>query len=321
MIVFNVVPIYEEKMATSTLEQEIAALIDDQGPLTGRQLSEMVPDINPILLWKACYQSNILSVINFARYYLRYDVTRDDMIRLSPSVLRDFLSFTLIHLSGQHSDAVDKAAMLANKHRMISLKKLKFARNTLLSLSPEILEKLHYQACCFIAGDISYFLAHEEPRIHGPTGAKLYGSDIDIIVVHENDMDPDLIQRAEEEVLTYKHRCIKDPVIGQEIDFLFKPVHKMLDQFTYGDIHQKIASKILYESFFLYGRLDLYEKLTTDLDFTGTVKKIEDDFTKALAGRKATIKKILALKPDELEKMDKNTQSLFFFSQERLEFQ
>ena len=87
------------------------------------------------------------------------------------------------------------------------------------------------------------------------------------------------------------------------------------------DIHQKIACKILYESFFLYGRLDLYEKLTTDLEFTGTVKKIENDFTKALAGRKATIQKILSLEADDLESMDKNTQSLFFFSQERLEFQ
>ena len=308
-------------MQPKTLEQQIAALIDLHGSMTGRQLTELVPDANPIRIWKACYQSNILSVINFARYYLRYDVTREDMIRLSPSVLRDFLSFTLIHLSGQGSDAVDRAAKLANKHRLISLKKLKFARNTLLSLSPDILEKLHYQACCFIAGDIAYFLAHEEPRIHAPTGAKLYGSDIDIIVVHENDMDPDLIRRAEEEILTYKHRCIKDPAIGQEIDFIFKPVHKMLNQFPYNDIHQKIACKILYESFFLYGRIDLYEKLTTDLEFTGTVKKIENDFTKALAGRKATIQKILSLEADNLESMDKNTQSLFFFSQERLEFQ
>jgi len=308
-------------MAAVSLENQIAALLNDHGPLTGRQLADYLPDADPILLWKACYQSTIFRVINFARYYLRYDVTREDMIRLSPSVLRDFLSFTLIYITGQRSNAVDKAAILANKHRLISLQKLKFARNTLLSLSPDILETLHYKSCCFIAGDIAYFLAHEEPRIHGPTGAKLYGSDIDIIVVHENDMDPDLIRRAEEEVLAYKFRCIKDPVIGQEIDFLFKPVQRMLSQFSYADIHQKIACKILYESFFLYGRLDLYEKLTTDLDFSGTVKKIEDDFTKALAGRKETVNRILSLKQDELDAMDKNTQSLFFFSQERLEFQ
>ncbi len=306
---------------SQSLEIQIAALLDKHGPITGRQLSEYLPDIKHIELWKSCYQSPLFRVINFARYYLRYDVTREDLIRLSPSVLRDFLSFTLVYIAGQRSDAVDRAAMLANKHRLISLKKLKFARNTLLSLSPDILETLHYKACCFIAGDIAYFLAHEEPRIHNATGSKLYGSDIDIIVVHENDTDPDLIKRAEQEVLAYKHRCIKDPVIGQEIDFLFKPVQKMLSQYSYADIHQKIACKILYESFFLYGRLDLYEKLTTDLEFSGTVKKIENDFTQALAGRKATIKKILDLEPDELDAMDKNTQSLFYFSQERLEFQ
>jgi len=268
-------------MASEDLEKQIATLLLMRGPMTGRELSEEIGEVNPILLWKACYQSELFRVINFARYYLRYDVTREDMIRLSPSVLRDFLSFTLVYIAGQRSDATDLAAMLANKHRLISLKKLKFARNTLLSLSPDILEKIHYKSCCFIAGDISYFLAHEEPRIHEPTGSKLYGSDIDIIVVHENDMDPDLIKRAENEVLSYKHRCIKDPVIGQEIDFIFKPVQKMLSQFSYADIHQKIACKILYESFFLYGRLDLYEKLTTDLDFSGTVKRIENDFTTA----------------------------------------
>ena len=308
-------------MVSVTLENQIEVILNASGPITGRELSEKLGDANPILLWKACYQSSKFRVINFARYYLRYDVTRTDLIRLSPSVLRDFLSFTLIYKTGQRSDATDQAAILANKHRLISLKKLKFARNTLLSLSPDILESLHYKACCFIAGDISYFLAHEEPRVHAPTGAKLYGSDIDIIVVHENDMDPDMIRRAEEEVLTYKHRCIKDPVIGQEIDFIFKPVQKMLQQFSYRDIHEKIASKILYESFFLYGRLDLYEKLTTDLEFSGTVKKIENDFSTALAGRKATMKKILALEQDALDEMDENTQSLFFFSQERLEFQ
>lgn len=308
-------------MVSEQLENQIEAILDKNGPLTGRRLAEELGEANPILLWKACYQSSRFRVINFARYYLRYDITREDLIRLSPSVLRDFLSFTLVYKTGQRSGATDRAAVLANKHRLISLKKLKFARNTLLSLSPDILEMLHYKSCCFIAGDISYFLAHEEPRIHAPTGAKLYGSDIDIIVVHENDTDPTLIQRAEQEVLSYKHRCIKDPVIGQEIDFIFKPVQKMLSQFSYADIHQKIACKILYESFFLYGRLDLYEKLTTDLDFSGTVRKIEDDFTQALAGRKATIKKILKLEQDELDKMDKNTQSLFFFSQERLEFQ
>ncbi len=309
-------------MTSEDIEKQIATILLMRGPLTGHQLSEeMGDDVNPIMLWKACYQSELFRVINFARYYLRYDVTREDMIRLSPSVLRDFLSFTLVYIAGQRSDATDMAAMLANKHRLISLKKLKFARNTLLSLSPDILEKIHYQTCCFIAGDISYFLAHEEPRIHEPTGAKLYGSDIDIIVVHENHMDPDLIKRAEEEVLAYKHRCIKDPAIGQEIDFIFKPVQKMLSQYAYADIHQKIACKILYESFFLYGRLDLYEKLTTDLEFSGTVKKIENDFSTALAGRKATIKKILSLAQDDLDDMDENTQSLFFFSQERLEFQ
>lgn len=304
------------------LEQKIETVLADQGPITGGQLVEQLGGTRQLEIWKTCMGSNKFRTVNSARYYLRYDITRDDQIRLSPSVLRDFLSFTLVYLAGQRADAVDKAALLANKHRLISLKKLKFARNTLLALSDEVQEAIRTHACCFIAGDISYFLAHEEPRTHAQIGAVIKGSDIDIIVVHDNEMSEALVKEAERQILSFKYKAIKDPNIAQEIDFLFKPVSKMLSQFSYGDIHQKIASKILYESFFLYGRLDLYEKLQTDLEFAGTVKKIETDFETALKGRKETIRKILSLDPEKLSvgNLDPDIESLFYFSQERLEF-
>ncbi len=303
------------------LSAKIVDLLEVNGPMTGGEVVSKLGDVKKILVWKTCMDTDRFHIFNCARYYLRYDITREDLIRLSPSVLRDFLSFTLIYLPGQRAQAIEQSARLANKHRLISLRKLKFARNTLLALSPDIQQALSEHACCFIAGDISYFLAHEEPRVNEQVGVTIKGSDIDIIVVHVNDLTPDIVKEAERQLLSYKYRAMKDPNVSQEIDFLFKPVQTMFSQFNYADIHQKIASKILYESFFLYGRLDLYENLLTELEFSGTVKRIEDDFDKALSGRQKTIAKLLSIENLDPDDMDPDVQSLFYFSQERLEFQ
>ena len=303
------------------LADKITKILEANGPMTGGSIVAELGDVRSIRIWKTCMNGELFQTFNCARYYLRYDITREDQIRLSPSVLRDFLSFTLVYLPGQRALAVEQAAKLANKHRLISLRKLKFARNTLLALSPDIQKALSNHACCFIAGDISYFLAHEEPRVNQQLGVTIKGSDIDIIIVHVNDLTPDIVEEAERQLLAYKFRAMKDPALAQEIDFLFKPVKTMFSQFGYRDIHQKIACKILYESFFLYGRLDLYENLLTELEFSGTIKRIEDDFDKALTGRQKTIANILAIENLDPDDMDPDVQSLFYFSQERLEFQ
>ena len=81
-----------------------------------------------------------------------------------------------------------------------------------------------------------------------------------------------------------------------------------------------IASKILYESLFLYGRLDVYEYLLSQMNIMGTRQKIENDYEIALSERKQTVGRILDLKKPLVISDDPETQSLFFFSQERLEF-
>jgi hypothetical protein len=43
-------------------------------------------------------------------FYLRFDITRGDQVRLSPSILRDFLSFTLFGLPGQREQMIERQA-------------------------------------------------------------------------------------------------------------------------------------------------------------------------------------------------------------------
>jgi hypothetical protein len=303
-----------------TLVGRIEVLLREHGPTPGYKLSRWMDDITPISLWRACYVSRSIRIRNCARYYLRYDITRDNVLRLSPSILRDFLTFSLIYLPGQTVEAVEAGTLLANKFRAISLRKLSRARQALLALPPDLQAELTAHCVVFLSGDIAYFLAHDTPRNHKTLDVPIKGSDIDIVIVANNRADPTAMKQIEDELLKIKRQFLLSPTIREELDFIVKPVDRMIDQLAYGDIHQKIASKILYESYFLMGRVDIYESLLKNLEMSGTRARIEADFETALMQRKSTIEKILALVPEESVK-DAEVASLFFASQERLEFQ
>ena len=301
------------------IEDDIAKILRSDGPATGAQLSEKLPHISDIAIWRACYGSSEIRVSNCARYYLRYDILRGNQLRLSPSILRDFLTFSLVYLTDQMVDIVEGGTMLANKFRTVSLEKLSWAREALLQLDEDLQETLYEHCVVFLSGDIAYYLAHETKRTHSQLGVEVNGSDIDIVVVTNRGAPPDQIARIESQLLTIKKIYLMTPHIREELDFIVKPIDTMLEQLAYENIHQKIASKILYESYFLMGRVDIYQTLMRHLKMSGTWDRIERDFKIALGQRKATIAKILALAPDASTE-DEEVASLFFASKERLEF-
>ena len=88
-------------------------------------------------------------------------------------------------------------------------------------------------------------------------------------------------------------------------------------QFGYGDIHDRIASKIAWESMFLGGSLTLYMEIREAMGRTGVDRLIEADFDHALRDRKHAMRTLLNVPGDTL---DEETRSLFYFSQERVEF-
>ncbi len=300
-------------------ETDIENILRDSGPITGADLSARLPHLSEIAVWRSCHMSTKFRVTNCARYYLRYDILRDNQLRLSPSILRDFLTFSLIYLPEQIVEKVEAGTRLANQFRSISLEKLSWAREALLQLDPELQKVLIDHCVVFLSGDIAYFLAHETMRQHRGLGVPIKGSDIDIVIITNNEAPKEAIERIESEFLTIKKIFLMTPHIREELDFIVKPIDKMLAQLAYSDIHEKIASKILYESYFLMGRVDVYQKLIQHLRLSGTWDRIEADFEIALGQRKETIRKILALSPDfSIE--DKDVASLFFASKERLEF-
>lgn len=302
------------------IETEIENVLKSAGPVTGAELTKKLPHISDIAIWRACYGSSEIRVSNCARYYLRYDILRGNQLRLSPSILRDFLTFSLVYLSDQVVEIVEASTRLANKFRSVSLGKLSWAREALLKLDDDLQQVINDHCVVFLSGDIAYYLAHQTKRAHSQLGVEINGSDIDIVVVTNRGAPPDKIAQIESQLLVTKKIFLTTPGIGEELDFIVKPIETMLGQLAYGDIHQKIASKILYESYFLMGRVDIYQTLIQHLKLRGTWDKIESDFEIALGQRKDTIAKILDLAPDASTD-DEEVASLFFASKERLEFQ
>lgn len=298
------------------LQPLILETLEAKGPRLGKELAEDFRGVAHLPLWQACFNSPALHVGNFATYYLRFDITREDMVRLTPSILRDFLSFTLFGLPGQRNQMVERHGALANTHRDISKQKIAIAQDAIHTLLGKLPEASRNRLCAFVAGDLAYFLAHNEPREHAATGEMVAGSDIDIVLIHDG-LDTAEVSRIESEMMALKHFYLRHPDHRHEIDFICKPQAKMEQQFRYLDIHDKIAAKIAYESMFLGGSLELYMAVRSAMKRSGVDELIRLDFQHALEDRKLAVRKLLAA---DASQIDDETRSLFYFSQERVEF-
>lgn len=301
----------------SEIEERILQALAEKGPQIGKELAFAMPDIPVLALWQACFRSQSFLISHFASYYLRYDITREDQVRLSPSILRDFLSFTLFGLPGQREQMIERQGSLSNTHREISREKIALAQSAMKAVFLKLSRETRSQLCAFIAGDLAYFLAHNEPREHAASGEMVKGSDVDIVIILSDALPEEVKETIDAEMVRLKSIYLRHPDYRQEIDFITKRQSVMERQFGYADIHDKIASKIAYESMFLGGSLTLYMEVREAMSRLGVDKLIEADFDHALKDRKNAMRKLLHV---DATTIDDETRSLFYFSQERVEF-
>lgn len=299
------------------IEARVIARIREHGPQLGKELAFAMPDIPVLALWQACFRSRAFLISHFASYYLRYDITREDQVRLSPSILRDFLSFTLFGLPGQQEEMIERQGSLSNMHREISREKIALAQAVMKSVFLKLTREIRSQLCAFIAGDLAYFLAHNEPREHAASGEMVRGSDVDIVIILSDALPDEVQETIDGEMVRLKSVYLRHPGHRQEIDFITKRQSVMERQFGYGDIHDKIASKIAYESMFLGGSLTMYMDVREAMTRLGVDKLIEADFDHALKDRKVAMRRLLNA---DAASIDDEMRSLFYFSQERVEF-
>ncbi|MFA5014891.1 MAG: hypothetical protein WC549_05060 [Actinomycetota bacterium] len=295
---------------------KITELLKKHGPLTGKELCDKTM-LDELSLWRLCSSSDKIILKTFGKRFLRLDARVEGYARLSPSIKREFLTYTVIGLEKDSGKIDEITNSLYNIIRNISRQKFELAREIIKKIvgcqaEPAVITS---GACFIIAGDIVYEMAHSEPRPEKSTGKLVKGSDIDIVVVNEN-LPESTIKDIDSAIYQEKYYLIKNPSYMEEIDYIVKDIKKVQTQLKFDTFKSMIASKILSEGEFLYGSHDIFEKIKEMLlkhKIPGKLLAIEE---KAVANREKAVSYLLGstgLLPEE------QYMKLFYTKQEKEE--
>ncbi|MBP1719814.1 MAG: hypothetical protein H6Q43_3252, partial [Deltaproteobacteria bacterium] len=119
------------------MEQEILNLIKTNGPLTGSEIKGFLPGDN-LRLWQTCKTSRNLRVKSIGVRYLRLDRRVDGFARLSPSILREFLTYAVVGLPGQPQLLDQRAQEIYSRIVEVSRSKLELARSFVDDVKAEL---------------------------------------------------------------------------------------------------------------------------------------------------------------------------------------
>jgi hypothetical protein len=260
-------------------EKEIVTILEGRGPLTGAQLVECT-GVEVLALWHLCKRSSSILLEQVGRQFLRLDRAVPGYARLSPSIRREFLTYTLLGLESHAARFAEATNSLRAEIRRISVNKRALAKSSMDSVIEELpdAEVVRRKACFIIAGDITYEMSHTVPRPEQSTGEMVRGSDLDIVIVTEDDLPPDLRQSLDRAIYRKKHFLLTHPDYREEIDYLVKGVDKVREQLTFGSFEFMVASKILDEGEFLCGSLILFEtvkRLVSESGIPGKLRALE----------------------------------------------
>ncbi len=279
-------------------EQEVVDLLEQTGPLTGSQLAERT-HMEVLHLWYLCRRAGDLRFDCVSRRFLRLDRVVPGYARLSPSIRREFLTYTLLGLQDQRQQLEERAAALHREIREISEAKLTLARASMQSAIDAIPEAdLVCQKVCFIiAGDIIYNMSHRVPRPERSTGEMVRGSDLDIVAVAEDDLPMEVFRALDRAIFKKKHFLLTHPDYREEIDYLIKDLAKVRIQLEFDTFQHMVASKILDEGSLLCGSPAVFRRIKDLLEKYGIPGKLRRLEEQATANRAAAEKRLLAIGP------------------------
>ncbi len=240
------------------MEKEILSILAQKGPLTGAQLLEAT-QMEVLALWQACRREPSICFERTGRRFLRLDRNVQGYARLSPSIRREFLTYTLVGLDSQMDALKTQADTMRRQTQHISQTKRELAKEAVLSAVAPIADKesILEKACFLIAGDVVYDMSHMVPRPEKSTGEMVQGSDLDIIVVVENDLSPELTDSLDRAIHKRKHLLLVND--REEIDYLIKTISRVKDQLKFDIFSSMVACKILDEAQFLHGNPAVFD--------------------------------------------------------------
>ncbi len=244
----------------SRVSAEIERLLAERGPLVGVELREAL-GAEGFTLWKACMLCDQVSAERVGRRYLRLDRKVEGYARLSPSILREFLTYCAVGLERQADALLARRDQLASHISEVSAAKRRLAARIVGEVGEKLLaddgaEEERY--CVLLAGDIVYGMGHDAPRSEKSTGQMVRGSDLDLVVITRDDAPEELSRLLDESIYREKYRHLNNPVFREEIDYVVKPLERVREQVAFDTFRHMVSCKILNESELLYGSREIF---------------------------------------------------------------
>lgn len=271
--------------------------------------------------WKACMRSERIAVRRVGRRYLRLDQRVEGYARLSPSILREFLTYTVVGLVSDPQALERRTNELAAHIAAISAGKLRLVERIVgeigARLSREAGDQGEERYCALVAGDIVYGMGHDAGRPEHSTGRMVRGSDLDLVFITRDDVPEQVVNELDDAVYQEKHRRLSNPAFREEIDYTIKPLARVREQVAFDTFKHMVPCKILDEAVFVYGSSVLCEAAKALLAERGIPSKLAALETAAAAARERAEKHLLDR--DELC-LDGEDLYLFRTSEETEEF-
>jgi hypothetical protein len=257
------------------MEEEIINLISTRGPLTGSEIKKIISGDN-LLLWQTCKTSSNLHVKSVGVRYLRFDRQVNGFARLSPSILREFLTYSAVGLAEKPILIEKRGEEIFSHIVQVSRSKMELARNFIDVVKAQFGDTWpHEQVCFILAGDIVYDMAHDVPRPERSTGKLVRGSDIDLVVILNDNVPDDFIRRLDSTIYQEKYKFLKSPSINEEIDYVVKKLNRVREQARFDTFKNMVACKILQEGKLIGGSDRLYREVIRLLQDNGVLEKLD----------------------------------------------
>lgn len=289
------------------------------GPLTGSELHARGGG-ELFGLWKACRSADDVVLRVVGRRYVRLDRTVEGFARLSPSILREFLTYTVVGLADQH-DAIEAAAeALASRTRLISRAKLLTAQRFVGEvLAPFEARGVDLgQFCVLIAGDVVYDMAHDVTRHESSTGGRVDGSDLDVVVLASDEASEEDVEAIDSAIKTRKWLYLRNPALREEVDYVVKRFSRLTEQAAFDTFRHMVACKVFDEARLLAGNPELHEAGRRLLAERGVVARLRELEAQAIERRVAREAYLLSLPGDRLPE---DTHTQFYTDDEAAEFE
>lgn len=257
------------------MEEDIVKLLQERGPLTGHEISDTL-GADGLILWQICKTSKTLAIQTVGTRYLRLDRRIEGFARISPSILREFLTYSVVGLSRDPLPLGQKAERIDAHIREVSKGKSELAYNMISALANRFEQEIPIknQVCFILAGDIVYNMAHDVPRPERSTGKLVKGSDLDLVVIVGEHFSKISIERLDEAVYREKHRLLMTPHLREEIDYVIKDLGRVREQVRFDSYRHMVACKILREGTLLYGSEEIFHQVKNLLREHGIIEKL-----------------------------------------------